>query len=64
MRNFKFMAEIAILEANLAFLTKPEFFSQNILPSKHFESPMVIYIIIVKTSAVTSLGHQVGRRVF
>jgi len=39
MRNFKFMAEIAVLEANLAFFTKPEFFSKNILPSKHFWVP-------------------------
>jgi len=41
-RNFKFMAEIAILGSKLAFLAKPEFFGKNILPSKHFESPMII----------------------
>jgi len=36
------MPETAILGSKLALLAKPEFFSKNVLPSKHFESPMVI----------------------
>ena len=42
------MAEIAILGSKVAFLTKPEFFGKNILSSKHFWVPMIIYITIVK----------------
>ena len=31
-RNFKVMAEIAILELKFAFMAKPEFFGKYILP--------------------------------